>query len=342
MAGGGVFLGLATLVLQIILTVGAPALLVAALLGESGRARLTACLRIVAGGAAVLAATVLYFLAVGHLDEFVEGFVMINAEYTKAAPPLTGVVGDWGRVVRGYGTSTVILVGGLLALPVLAVAAHRRSDPAAPLLTGMSVATLTGVAWMVHDFDSWPDAFPVLPLAALGAGGTLAALGRRLGGRRGIALVVAWSLAATGLALAFSLGERDHVLEVQRRSVDAMLAEIPDASIVSIQAPQPLVLSGRRNPTRHQMFANGLAAVRRRHLAGRDARVPAVAPRRAPGPGGHRHAGEPTMATGDAARLCPRRPRTGLDLAGPTLPRPGGLQRLRDAHRAARSWPPDR
>ncbi len=194
----GLFLGLATLVLQTILTVGAPALLVAALMDDNGRARLTACLRILAGGAAVLAATVLYFLAVGRLDEFVQAFVLINAEYTKAAPALVGVADDWGRVVRGYGPSTVILVGGLLALPLLALAAHRRSDPAAPLLTGLSVATLTGVAWMVHDFDSWPDAFPVLPLAALGAGGTVAALARLLGGRRGIALVVAWSLVATG------------------------------------------------------------------------------------------------------------------------------------------------
>ena len=69
---------------------------------------------------------------------------------------------------------------------------------------------------------------------------------------------MAWSLVATGLALTFSVGERDHDLEAQRRSVDAMLAELPDATIVSLQAPQPLVLSGRRNPTRHQMFANGL------------------------------------------------------------------------------------
>ena len=253
----GVSLGLATLVLQTIFTVGAPAVLVAALLGEVGRDRLVACLRIVAGGATVLAAAVLYFLAVGHLDDFVQAFVVINAEYTRAAGP-SGVVDDWHRVVRGYGASTLILVGGLVALPALAVAAHRRADPAAPLLAGLSVGTLTGIAWMLHDFDSWPDAYPVLPLAAVGAGGAVAWLARRLGARSGIALVVAWSLVATGMALTFSLGQRDHDLEAQRRSVDAMLRELPDATIVSLQAPQPLVLSGRRNPTRHQMFANGL------------------------------------------------------------------------------------
>jgi len=210
------------------------------------------------------------------------------------------------------------------------------------LLTGMSVATLTGVAWMVHDFDSWPDAFPVLPLAALGAGGTLAALGRRLGGRRGIALVVAWSLAATGLALAFSLGERDHVLEVQRRSVDAMLAEIPDASIVSIQAPQPLVLSGRRNPTRHQMFANGLARYVddtwpggmpgfQRSLLDAHPDLVAIG---TPGNQRWRRAMRPAYARVGRAPGW-------IWLARRSLG-PEELQRLRDAHRAARSWPPDR
>ena len=336
------FLGLATLVLQTILTVGAPALLVAALMDDNGRARLTACLRVLAGGAAVLAATVLYFLAVGRLDEFVQAFVLINAEYTKAAPALVGVADDWGRVVRGYGPSTVILVGGLLALPLLAVVAHRRSDPAAPLLTGLSVATLTGVAWMVHDFDSWPDAFPVLPLAALGAGGTVAALARLLGGRRGIALVVAWSLAATGLALAYSVGERDHVLEAQRRSVDAMLAEMPDATIVSLQAPQPLVLSGRRNPTRHQMFANGLGdyvddtwpgglpGFQRALLDSR----PDLVAIGTPGNDRWLRAMQP-----DYARVG--RAPGWIWLARRSLG-PDELQRLKDAQRAAHSWPPDR
>jgi hypothetical protein len=145
-----------------------------------------------------------------------------------------------------------------VALPFLALAAHRRSSPGAPLLAGLSVATVTGIAWMVRDFDSWPDTYPVLPLAALGAGGAVAALARRLGSRRGIALAVAWSLVAGGLALGFSVGKRSDTLLTQRRSVEAMLDELPDATIVSIQAPQTLVLSGRRNPTRHQMFANGL------------------------------------------------------------------------------------
>ena len=261
----------------------------------------------------------LYFLAVGHLDDFVEAYVVINARVHRPAP--LRLADDWARVVRGYGASTAILVGGLVALPVLAVAAHRRSGPGSAAADRPDASPpLTGIAWMVHDFDSWPDAFPVLPLAALGAGGTVAALARRLGAPAGIALVVAWSLAATGLALTFSVGERDHGLDAQRRSVDAMLAELPDATIVSIHAPQPLVLSGRRNPTRHQMFANGLGDYVDDTWPGGLPGFRAGAPRRAAGPGGRRHAGEPTLAAGDAGRLRPGRPRAGLDLAWPDAP----------------------
>jgi hypothetical protein len=64
---------------------------------------------------------------------------------------------------------------------------------------------------------------------------------------------------AATTAILFSVGERDDRLLAQRQSVDAMLRVLPaDASILSIQAPQSLVLSGKTNATRHQMFANGL------------------------------------------------------------------------------------
>ena len=143
----------------------------------------------------------LYFLAVGHLDDFVQAFVLINAEYTEAARRRSGVVDDWGRVVRGYGASTVILVGGLVALPALAVAAHRRSDPAAPLLTGLSVGTADR-----HRLDGARLRLVAGRLPGAPAGrrsGPAAPWPRWRGGsarRRGIALVVAWSLVATGTA----------------------------------------------------------------------------------------------------------------------------------------------
>jgi hypothetical protein len=51
------------------------------------------------------------------------------------------------------------------------------------------------------------------------------------------------------LALVFSVTNRSHVLVDQRNAVTAALAQLPaDATIATVNAPQPLVLSGKRNP----------------------------------------------------------------------------------------------
>jgi hypothetical protein len=62
------------------------------------------------------------------------------------------------------------------------------------------------------------------------------------------------------LAVHDSVTTRDDTLATQRASVAAVLGELPeDATITSVEAPQPLVLSRRTNPTRHQMFSGGLS-----------------------------------------------------------------------------------
>ena len=43
-------------------------------------------------------------------------------------------------------------------------------DPSLVSVAALGVATLGGLYWTVRDFDSWPDAFPLLPLGALGIG----------------------------------------------------------------------------------------------------------------------------------------------------------------------------
>jgi len=60
------------------------------------------------------------------------------------------------------------------------------------------------------------------------------------------------------LALHFSLVDRDRTLVEQRAVVDQVLAHVPDARIWSIESPQSLVLAQRENPTRYQLFAQGL------------------------------------------------------------------------------------
>ena len=113
--------------------------------------------------------------------------------------------------------------------------------------------------WSLRAFNGWPDAFFVLPMCLLGVGLLARAVVARVPRTVGIVAVAAWAVAATAGATHFSVTGRSDVLDEQQASVDAVLAELPDdAEIVSIEAPQPLVLSGRVNPTKHQMFDLGL------------------------------------------------------------------------------------
>jgi hypothetical protein len=61
------------------------------------------------------------------------------------------------------------------------------------------------------------------------------------------------------VAATYSIRTRGHALERQRAQVAQILEVLgPDTSMQSIGAPGPLVLSGKRNPTRHQIFVDGL------------------------------------------------------------------------------------
>jgi hypothetical protein len=61
------------------------------------------------------------------------------------------------------------------------------------------------------------------------------------------------------LAVTYSLQTRNDGLDEQREATDAVLATLPPgATLTSIEAPQPLVLTRRTNPTPYQMFRSGL------------------------------------------------------------------------------------
>ena len=94
---------------------------------------------------------------------------------------------------------------------------------------------------------------------AVGIGGVAKELIERLPPRAGLALCLAWVIAAVAIAANYSTTQRSRLLRRQRAAVAAMLQLLPsDASIQSIGAPEALVLSGRTNPTRYQTFSQGL------------------------------------------------------------------------------------
>jgi hypothetical protein len=170
---------------------------------------------------------------------------------------------SWDNMVVGYGWSTWVIVVGSLALLVRTVVAlaqrEGRRDPLTAGLVGAGAAFLAGLLWSVKAFDNWPDAFVLLPGAALGIGGIAALMRRWVRARAAVAVTVAWAVATTAMSASFAFDTRGDVLDDQRESVDTVLGMLPPGSrILSIAAPQPLALAHMRNLSRYQLFGNGL------------------------------------------------------------------------------------
>jgi hypothetical protein len=257
----GVALSLATLTWQPVFFVGLAAIVVA-LFAEARGARLRGLIRFAVGGLIPASLCLAYFAAASAFGAFLDGFVVINAEYTASGPFTDDLRGNWSKLWDGYGASIAVLIVGLVALVALSVVVLRRSglrDATQVPMAACGAAALTGVIWTLKDFDGWPDVFVLLPLAAIGVGGLARELGARLPMRVATAVTLSWVVVAVAVAGTYSLTERSHDLEGQRDSVDAVMGALPpDASILSIEAPEPLVLTGSTNPTRYQMFSNGL------------------------------------------------------------------------------------
>ena len=257
----GILVGLVTLVLQIaIFPLLPPALLAAWWLAERGRLR--AVTAVAAGGATVAVVTVGCFALVGQLPALLDGFVVANARYTTGRGIFARPAHTWSRLGDGYGVFLPVLLGGLVALVVVAVVlaatSGRRADASSRLLAACAAGAVVGVLWCGRDFDSWPDSYPLVPFAVLGLGGAAWAVRDRVDRRVAFALTAAWTVLALGAGATSSVARREDGLERQRQSVAAALSVLPGAAITSIEAPAALVFAGQRNPTRHQMASGGM------------------------------------------------------------------------------------
>lgn len=259
----GVFVSLATLTLQIAFFLAFPAVLLA--IGTRPRRDwLRTAGRVVTGGAVPVVLLAGYFAAVGSLGAFVLGFLLLNINYNHGSSLLTHLGRDWASMQDGYGVSLWFFFVGLATVLVLMVVYKRRRElrrtsPWLPFVAGLGPALVVDFLWNFRDFDSWADAIPVLPVAAVGVAALTTLLQERLSRRTGTAITVGVVGVALVTALIYSVTFHDTRLVEQRRSVAAVMAQLPpDATVLSIEAPQPLVLTGRRNPTRYQMFTGGM------------------------------------------------------------------------------------
>jgi hypothetical protein len=258
----GVCTSLATLCLQTALFATLPTVVAAALL-LAHRGRLRALVRVVVGGALPVAVLVIWFAAVGSLRAAFDGFYWINRNYTVPDPVTDDLDRVWLDLQEAYGVTVWLMLAGCVALALVALAAvsrtARRAEPGLVVLPALLVGLLASLAWIRKEYDAWPDLFPVLPFAAVGLGAAFAVAAHALAPRLRATFGAALAVTGVALALTYSLTTRDDTLDHQREATEAVLAQLPEgATITSLEAPQPLVLTGRTNPTRHQMFRSGL------------------------------------------------------------------------------------
>ena len=260
----GVLTSLATLCLQTAFFSTVTAVVVGVLLLADGvGGRLRALARVGAGGLLPVAVLGTWFWLAGSLSATWDAFYVINRRYTVPNPLDATRELVWDDLQAAYGVTTWLLLTGTVLLPLVSLAAlSRRARAAVPGLVelpAMAAGLLAGLAWIREEYDAWADLFPVLPFTALGMGAGFAVATHGLA-RRGRGVVAgALAVVAVVVALTYSVSTRNDSLHEQREATDAVLAVLPDgATITSIEAPQPLVLTERTNPTRYQMFRSGL------------------------------------------------------------------------------------
>lgn len=257
----GICVALATLTWQPSFITGLLAAVVA-IAGLGRTAMLPAALRFGVGGLIPTAIITAGFALASATTEFLDGFVLINWRYTTPGR-FYGFHDRVDLLFDAFGVSFVVILTGLVASLVFAAlrAPHAFRSREAPDLAvvGIGVATVGGVVWSLFVFNGWADLMVLLPSAALGVGALAAELQERVPARIGVTILATWSalcLVAGGIS---SFEHREHTLDRQRAEVDAMFATAPsDATVLSVGGPEPLVLTHRTNPIRHQMFLAGL------------------------------------------------------------------------------------
>lgn len=228
-----------------------------------GSGGVKALARLAVGGLVPPTVFVLWYAAIGQLRILIDQFLLINWRYTEQLSYLDDPRLLAGAMDEGFGWTLWVFVAGTVGVVVATVVAvgrrSTRRDPGTAVLAGATAAFLAGCWWSTKAFNGWADLFFLLPVACLGVGCIAAGVGRAWP-RAGRAATAVWVVAVLGLTLHFTLETRNEQLDVQRADVAAVLAALPedDRQILSVSAPQPLVLAHQRNPSRFQLFGNGV------------------------------------------------------------------------------------
>ncbi|WP_432477311.1 glycosyltransferase family 39 protein [Nocardioides sp. GXQ0305] len=258
----GVATALATLTWQPVFFGALGAVVAGALLVRGGRGTLVALTRYAVGGIVTTLAFVVYYVLVDALKEFWDAFYLINATYTRQTGLLRYLADEPAEIFEGFGWSLWLILCGLGAMVVLGAVRLRRldrDDPYAVAVVALGGGTLVSLLWSFNVFNGWADAVFALPLAAAGLGGLVHAVASRVPARGGVAVATAYAVLVTVAGGVNAWTTRDDRLEPMAEVNEQVLEVVgPDATVMSIGSPQPLVFGRLENPIYHQMFIGGL------------------------------------------------------------------------------------
>jgi hypothetical protein len=237
----------------------------AAVLQTDGSLRWESLRRVILGALVPVVVTIIYFAFEGAVQASVDGFLLAHLRYTT---PISGSLLD--RLVhavevarRGYPTSAFLMAAGLAGMVAMSVWRIRSRTSTQLLRDDRFLVILLAfgfsIAWTLFDLQGPPDLMFILPYAAVGTGFLIHMIRTRLSGRSLLVVsAVIISLVVT-LGLSRSISSRNSDLVDQRRSVERMVSQLPrGAQLVSMGAPQPLLLDNRTNPTQYLIVTRGL------------------------------------------------------------------------------------
>jgi hypothetical protein len=272
--GSGVLVAMATLTWQPVLAPAVAAVAVMVALGSAPRLRAAALFGI--GGVLATSVAAAYFLAEHALRVAVWGFVLVNVGYTDQPSVWGDFATTWRFLVTGYGGSLAPVLVGIPLLVGLGFDTLRRvahGDETAlsrdHAVLAVAAGGLVATAWTSYAINGAPDLFVMLPFAALGVAGAVVAWTERLeatAARATVASLVAAAIVAAGVV---SVATRDTRLQLERQDVAAVMAAAPPgATVLSVNAPEVLVILQRRAPEPWQLENSAMGPFLDDHLPG--------------------------------------------------------------------------
>jgi hypothetical protein len=217
--------------------------------------------RTVAGVLVPLVVTTVYFALTGALGDFVQAAFAFPLEGLHRTPETIGQrLGHIAAVVHDHYAGAVVQFWAGLALAAV-LAAWRRM-----WIVLVSLAAIAGFSTL--DFQGYPDVYPLLPYAALGLAGLAALVTHVVELRPAVAVAAAAAVLVAWTQFAADSSAGDALAAQRAEAADLQGLLRPGDRIYALGDPAPLVLTGRRNPSRYIFMASGVGSWELAHTHG--------------------------------------------------------------------------